>query len=88
LGEALFQGNDAFGQLQLIYTKLGTPSIDDLKDMHVRERDFIPALVSQAVYPFRELFLVSKYIDFTERTIAKSKGNCFSEVSLLLGVTS
>jgi len=59
LGEALFQGNDAFGQLQLIYTKLGTPSIDDLKDMHVRERDFIPALVSQAVYPFRELFLVS-----------------------------
>uniref|UniRef100_A0A914KR36 Protein kinase domain-containing protein n=1 Tax=Meloidogyne incognita TaxID=6306 RepID=A0A914KR36_MELIC len=64
VGEALFQGNDAFGQLQLIYTTLGTPSINDLKDMHVRERDFIPALVSQAVYPFRELFLIFEKLKY------------------------
>ncbi|CAK5085811.1 unnamed protein product [Meloidogyne enterolobii] len=64
LGEALFQGNDAFWQLQLIYTKLGTPSIDDLKDMHVRECDFIPAVVSQAVYPFRELFLIFEKLKY------------------------
>ncbi|KAL7078689.1 hypothetical protein ACQ4LE_002519 [Meloidogyne hapla] len=55
MGEALFKGEDAYGQLQLIYAKLGTPSADDLKDMHVGESDFIPADQSQVVDPLGEL---------------------------------
>ncbi|CAK5128113.1 unnamed protein product [Meloidogyne enterolobii] len=68
LGEALFKGNSQINQLQFIYTKLGTPTVHDLKCMRVDVDTFIPAVKSQAVNPFQELFTVCKYIrQFVEK---------------------